>query len=1300
MKKLKLLLVALLFGCMVGLTAQEVPKLIFTEWAFVGTDAYIELTNMGDTPINLNDFRIQKYWGGGQSGSKNPYSETISKWGIPLRELLEINDIANDSMLASGESFVVAAKAEGIGGTPNYFTVHREPLLEISDAHVFMVEYSLPPETPDIFTGGFIVRGDKEPTYLWYYLPEGDSIAVDAFNNGIDPETGTSVGPTSIAGIEEANILNAFARKANITTGNLNWDLARGTDLTDSEWLPMPYDNMNANWNPSVFTTIGSHGDYSIDFDSETLTIDHTNKTITVPWGYRKATLGTSGTHSYGIVDEINFGPGMSYWYQEYADSSSSACQIGDTLEIYAFGNDREKEKYSIVPAAAEDNNAKVLPKRFRDEQEEGSGSYVWSNSNDRRWTQRVSELYTVSEGVPVMDTISGVAFATRTDSLMAYLEKAPEATVSFVFVDGQDRVDLKDGDILRVTAGDGSTTKDYYLALYAIDKSDNAQLESITWPDLPFEMEGWKHDTIPFFSPTVMLYNITVPYGMKNLPALAVSTESANSYVKIENATSLSGSQIDRTSLITVTSQDSSKVNAYMVIFSAERLEEDNQPFFAEPIISEVTVPQGWPFFIEIANVGNQDIDLSKYLFMSSWNSNPAVGIESYMDTDSLASYDKRYSKYIPGYKYGSYQEWLENPGTVKLDPDIDPILPAGECFVMAKFWGQYNDPTHWLKLDMELFDMFWTDEPMEDIHGEVLGRQGNTAAGNLGWTSWIFKIKPDSAAGIYDGTTSISDIGDYTLIDRLGAGNGEKWTVAGRDDRNFQAVTMRKKPGAYLPNTEIYGGFGTNAEDSDWTVDFWQENPEPIGNGAKIQLMWNDTKNYSHDPITFYMSTVSSQAYIVDDGYEGDLEIIGVLANTSLTDLGSNLIKNDDGQVFKVLSQATAGDTLLAADIIAQGDTLLVISANGNNMTKYILNIGALDNDAVLVAKDGSDYVVDITGQTGTITGVVFESTLNDILSKLEKPELALLNVWDADHILVPSKEMNLSDTTYKETIFTGGLFFEVIAQNNSKITYELLSGVTSSDAWLSSNKYTVNQENKVMYDVPEEVTVEIFMSNIFAAGGASIELLDIAEFNRDSGYIALDDIIRVTSEDASTVVDYTLRFIGFVLSGEAFVTSDVYDVNTDEASLGSVPAYTDVSVFLANVKLAPGAIMVLKDAAEAEKESGEMLTGDILSVTSEDGLNTVNYIVDVLLSTELSLLESVKVYPNPVSTILNITGLKKQTKVELISVTGQVLRVEMTSDQTYVMDMSSQESGYYILRISDMDHNTRLFSIVCTR
>lgn len=125
-----------------------------------------------------------------------------------------------------------------------------------------------------------------------------------------------------------------------------------------------------------------------------------------------------------------------------------------------------------------------------------------------------------------------------------------------------------------------------------------------------------------------------------------------------------------------------------------------------------------------------------------------------------------------------------------------------------------------------------------------------------------------------------------------------------------------------------------------------------------------------------------------------------------------------------------------------------------------------------------------------------------------------------------------------------------------------------------------------------------------------------------------------------------------------------------------------------------------MVLQDAAGDDKASGVVVAEDILLVTSEDGSLSVSYTLDVLVSTKLNVFEGVNVYPNPVSDVLNITGLKQQTRVELISVTGQVLRSDLTSDKAYVLDMSSQRAGYYILRISDKDQNTRVFNIVCTK
>jgi hypothetical protein len=1292
MKQLKLLFVALLLGGSLGLAAQA-PGLIFTEWAW-GRDPlshYMELTNMEDTAINLSAFSITHYLDAHiiPDGTSNPANK--KDFTIHFKDYF----IGDEAMLGPGKSILIVPTSEKVNAYDG-FTTNREPLLEIADIVVYIFDGGVPAEEDSTDHKHFFAdpNGD-ECKYLWYKDSNGDSITVDAINNNVDPLTNKVVRweTTSIAGVDNANRYHVLVRKANITTGNTNWDLARGTSLIDSEWLPIPYDWFNNNWNPSLFTTIGSHGDYSIDFDSETLSIDHDNKTITVPWGCRKGTFGVEGTHSKGLIEEIAFGPGMSYWYNEVADSSSSACQTGDELVVYACGNDLEKETYSIIVKAAANDNALALPKRVYSVIESS-----WVRGETTMYPSYFAELYTVSEGVPGMDTISRIAFAERIDTLLAYMEIAPEASAELVFFDGEDRVDLKEGDILKIIAKNGST-KDYYLALDDLAESANSQLASITWPELPFELDGWDGYTIPGFAPGVLKYNLIVPYGINSIPALAVSVQDVNANVKMERATALGGGLEERTTNINFTSQDSSQVQVYRVIFYEERLEDDLQPYKAEPIMSEISKPfNDMSNFVEIANVGNQDIDLSEYLFVLSNSANPANAIRARSTADSAQSYDRRNCKYIPGYKYGTYPEWAAKPGAVKLDPDLDPILKAGDCFVLASLIAPLMDETAPYYCDPSKYDMHWSQAPYENIHGDVANKVGHAFPiwANR-WTLYIFKINPNSAAAIYDGSKGITDPGDFTLIDRFGGEVNVVWEVAGQ--RVTGGSGLYRKPGYTSPNLVAKGGFGTNADDSDWINNKWQQNPDPISNGAKIGALMADLGNFTHDPITAYMSFVNSTTYLVDAGYEGALGIKGILPNSSTTTFESEIIKMDDDQVLKVLSASTVGDTLEADDIIAQGDTLLVVSADGTRMTKYMLNIGALDDDAVLIAKDGSGYTVDITGKTATITGVAFETTLESILSKLEKPGLAVLNVLDADQNLLPLKVENLADSIYKATMFTGGVSLEVVAQDQSKITYELIANVASGEAWLSSNSYVVNQSNKVIYGVPEGTSAEIFMSMIYAAGGASMELLDKAGYSRETGYIK-DDIVRVTSEDASNVVDYAMRFIGYTESSEAYVTSDLYDVNNDAQSIGSIPASTGVSVFLGNVVPVAGAVMELKDAAGAAKESGMILTGDVLTVTSEDSSIAVSYTVDVLVSAERKVFENVTVYPNPVNNILNISGLKKQTRVELISITGQVLRSNLTSDDTYVMDMSSQKSGYYFLRVSDSDQNTRLFRIICTK
>ena len=94
---------------------------------------------------------------------------------------------------------------------------------------------------------------------------------------------------------------------------------------------------------------------------------------------------------------------------------------------------------------------------------------------------------YYVTDGMPTIDTIGDVPFATRVDTLYKYIEWASNATADIIWKDGSERVDLMNGDILEVTAEDGSK-KQYYIDVQEYAMSDNVSLTAITWPDITID--------------------------------------------------------------------------------------------------------------------------------------------------------------------------------------------------------------------------------------------------------------------------------------------------------------------------------------------------------------------------------------------------------------------------------------------------------------------------------------------------------------------------------------------------------------------------------------------------------------------------------------------------------------------------------------------------------------------------------------------------------------------------------------------------------------------------------------------
>jgi len=1299
MKRTKLLLISILLTgfCLTAFSQVRTPKLLFTEFATTNdwSSRYFELTNMGDTILDLRDFVTSDMGGWVNYVTAAPTHDYHLRFSDVLDE--------SNAYLDPGKSFTISISYEGVAddGTP----LHRTELRDRSKLLLYITEANnedLAPGEDSVSVDWNWMRGGAEGKLLFYKSSPTDSVLIDAINNWVDPATNkTGNEPFDVAGITDAGNTHVLIRKANITQGSLGiyeWPISAGNSPEESQWMLVPYDPGNS-WNPVVFTTVGNHGVSVINISSETLTIDDVAGTITVPWGIRKGTWDVTNNRSQGIFDEITWGEGMAWNYEEHGDTATSACQTGDTLNVYAFGNQLIHKAYKIITAVATTNNALALPKRQYDNEYYNSWLHGSANLSTPIEDRRLYQPYLVTEGVPGMDTIGNLPFAVRIDSLLAYIEIAPGAKTEIIYEDDVERIDLQDGDILRVTAADNSTVKDYYLSVNDVVMGTNAFLSAITWPDVnkdEAELLGFKGDTIPGFSPTKFSYTLIVPFGTTNVPALSYFKEALNSTVKVDRAITLNGTPEDMTTTITVSSQDTSEadgvVNVYKIRFMIEEPTEFVQKFSTDPIFSEITYRlNGDMGFIEIANLGNQPINMENYMIlMNASNLTPAEAIANLAGPDSMV-WRKRYTKYIPGLKHGTWEEWQVNPAVMLPDGNVNPIVEPGGTFVVGRLHPNfYTDPAVFVE-QIDQVDIHWSPT-IENSHGETGFLTSECLTRSLqGNAFMLFKILNPA---VRDGSKPVTDPLDFELVDLFGSFAWSPWNVDGlgvaKNNENY-----RKKPNAWRPNILQNGGFAANPEDSDWV----HRNINVVGQDE----MTEDLGNYSHDPITIYMSTVGSTAYLVDGGYQGNLNIVGVATGSKVEDVFNNLIPADTGQNMSVISLATSL-VLDSTAIVSNGDTLVVVSADKVNTTKYVLKVteGGLDTNARLIAKDGSGLTVTIDGTTGTITGIALNTPISAILDQLIKPELAVLNIIDVNNNLVPLQSLN-PDTVMVQTLLVGKVYFEVVAQNQIDIiTYELVLDISASDAWVSSNVYTVNQENNVISLIPEGISVETFLANLIPSGNATIEVLTRDLKKRASGYVVKDDILRVTSEDGTKTVDYLLWILNGEepvrpLSTEAFVTSTVYTVAEGQLNISQIPAATEVAAFLANLVPALGAEIKLVDGSGNAKTSGTVVSEDKVVVTAEDGVTTATYILDVLVSTRDMLIESISIYPNPASDFVYMRGVPEGSTISLTSITGQKVRTLKALAEPLEISVEGLAKGYYIINVTDSNQTSAQFRFV---
>jgi len=1284
--KLKLLLLFLVvvgFGVLVKAQPIKPPTqlyrhLVITEVLQSSTpDNYVEFTNMGDSTINLHEFEFAH----------------VGPWDLPWNAPANNHFLLPAKMLAPGESWVIAT-AEVVSPRlwfkdplHNSERLTKPEMFKLANQLLYVKENgATAKDTVTPYYSTMDGWGGRECWFLRHHFIKGvdengknimDSVVVDQ-TGGVFDQTGgyNSAGNYDVAGVKSATQTCVLIRKASVKTGNIDFANGRGLDANDSEWIPVPYLSIYQ-WR-AVFWTVGNQAKGAV-LDDKTLVsksgkevVDIVNGTITVPWGVRRKD---------SIMYRFERKPGLAWAYDvstNREDSAYVSTRTGDILTLYVCGDQATIKKFNITvnPPTASDNI--VIPKcgmNFKNMAYDGnSGAYGgWQ----------------VTDGVKGMDTIRRVGFATRVDTLFKYLEKPAKASWKIITTNNEVRPDLKTGDKLQVTSENGKV-KEYFLKLSKFVPSDNAYLSSITWPDMPAFFKGdvaksygWAGDTIPSFNFSNRSYVVKIPADYDGIPALTYTKRQLNSKVQVTRAKTLNGTVEDRTVTFTVTAENDSTKLVYTVRFDKEKDYSLVQPWKGEPFFSQIVFQESWGKpWLEIVNPGTEPLDLSKYMVFCSGASGIAGAFAE--NNSSTTTYSNAYAKYVPGKKWQDEASWTVQPRILENDLAVNAIVQPGDVFVMSqvahtedswKIYGKEIDVNFDASCNPWGFAMGWGNA----IHG---------------WTNlnyYLYKITNDS---VTNGLKPTTDINDFKLIDMFGKADGGNISVGGAAMN--QLTGYWRKPAIYKGNPEPGGSLGTDWDNSEWTMKndayYWAHGygwPDPI------YRMVDGIGSHVMDEVTIYRSTVSSKVLKVSAGYSKNETIKGVKTGTTVTGFFDQLIKANPLQTLTVKS--TAGVVRAAADAVTNGDLLNVLSADSTNTSIYKVDVSTLglSSDALLTS---AKYTVNVTGSTATISGIKQRELLKNVVANVVVPAGATLTITDANDAYMTLQKLNY-DSLYSAVLATDKVYFEVIAENGiNKIVYQLTPTVNPSDAYATSDVYSVDQIGAVIQFVPDGTTVSSLLNNVYPSAGASILVYDKDGNVRNSGNIYRDDKLVVTSANHEVTKTYYFSILNFKAPQYlAFVLSDDYTIDQVKFAITIPSVGTDVNLFISKLYPSFEATVKVLNKNNVPSTLSTLANGDQLLVTAKDGLTTATYAIHFETKAIDPITESIKMYPNPTTDRVIIQGLTQGNRVQVFNSVGVTLRNVIVDQSTEYVSLAAQPAGIYIFVISSGDKFINIQKIV---